>query len=427
MVVFVLVGLLLPSGPGFAWQSPQPNQTAGTSAIVLRRAYPRVTLGSGLEMKFDEQISGDGRFQSKIRKFVQPLKQDSVEHPAQPTPADARRAAFYAAKRENEIRSQVPPEFSKNPEERTVENIQPPERAVQTPKERSLMGKLAHSMVNYGYGGNQVLVSPESVTTDSQGRVIVTDPIACAVHVLARKAKDSFHIASGPGRRLRFPRSVAVDGSDNIYVSDSERGLVLVYDRTGNFVRSIGAYGEEKLLERPAGIAIDPATDRLIVADPPRHTVFIFDLKGRVVGRIEPKSNGLDAGSGSTGSEGLRFPQSVLVHHGQIVVLDSASIHIFDLQGIPLKTFPVSNGADWRGAAIPGLFMDSEDHLYLTDRANDIVREYDRDGRPVGAFGQPGIEEGEFNAPTGMWADSQGHVYIVDAHRIQIFRIERPK
>jgi hypothetical protein len=112
---------------------------------------------------------------------------------------------------------------------------------------------------------------------------------------------------------------------------------------------------------------------------------------------------------------------------GRLFGFDSVGIHIFDLQGNLMKKFRVSNGADWRGAPLPGLFMDSEDHLYISDRASDMVLEYDREGQLVGAFGRPGVKEGEFNAPSGMWADSTAHLYIVDAHRIQIFRIERPK
>ncbi len=343
------------------------------------------------------------------------------------TPEEAKKQADSELAKQDAVRQQVPPSVGLHQQEQPVEDFQPPQHAVDTAKGHSALGELRDSVVSLAYGANSVLVSLESVTTDSQQRVIATDAGAHAVHVLAHSAKHSFQIVGGPGRRLQEPRGVAVDGNDNIYVSDSKRGVILVYDSNGEFVRTIGTYGDEGMLERPSGIAIDAKAGHLYVVDPPSHTLFIFDLKGDLLARIEPKKGGFSSRTGSTEPGGFRFPQSILVHNDELVVLDASRIHILTLQGKFLNEFKVTNGADWRVGPVPGLFMDPENHIYVSDPGSGIVREYGHDGQLLNAFGGPGTGLGEFNGLAGMWADSAGRVYIADAHRVQIFQLSGTK
>lgn len=86
-----------------------------------------------------------------------------------------------------------------------------------------------------------------------------------------------FQIVGGPVRRLQEPGRVAVDVDDNSYVSDSERGLILVYDSEGNSYALLEASGT-KGCSRKAG--------HLYVVDPPRHTLFILDLQGNLLARV---------------------------------------------------------------------------------------------------------------------------------------------
>lgn len=329
-------------------------------------------------------------------------------------------------KQEDAIVKQVPPSIELHKNERFVEDVQPPERAVQAAKGHSVIEELRDSVVSFAYGAKRVLISPQSVTTDSQHRVIVTDSDSPGVHVLAYNAKDSFQIVGGPGRRLQSPNGVAVDGDDNIFVSDCDRGLILVYDSGGKFVRNIGSFGEEGMFECPAGIAIDTKAGHLYVVDPPRHTLFIFDLKGKLLARVGTKrgdSKEFSSRTGSTEPGEFQYPQSVLVHNGEVVVLDSKRIHILDLQGNSLKEFQITNSVDYDEGPLPGLFMDAENHIFVSDSGSGTIREYSHDGQPLRAFGQYGNRMGEFNGPAGMWADSTGRVYIVDARRIQIYQL----
>ena len=87
------------------------------------------------------------------------------------------------------------------------------------------------------------LVNPYSITTDSHGRVIVTDPGADGIHIFdfaEKKYKFLSRKDSGKNPMLA-PQCVAVDAQDNIYVTDSLAGKIFVFDPSGKFRRLIGA------------------------------------------------------------------------------------------------------------------------------------------------------------------------------------------
>lgn len=426
IVIVMLLGFVLHVGAesAHAWQSPSAAKPAGQQSQAAKRAFPKVSLGPGLELSYVGSVSSDGRFKtlSKIEIY---LDSKSTSEPfAQPTPEEAKRLETANLEHDDAVRKQVPPYIALHPNEQTVEDFQPPEHAVDLPKAHSAFAELRNNIVSLVYGAPPVLIAPESVTTDSQHRVIIGDAGAHAVHVIAKKTKHSFQIVGGPGRRLLSPRGVAVDGDDNIYVSDSERGVILVYDSAGEFVRTIGTYGDEGIFEFPLGLAIDGKTGNLYVVDPQRHMLFILDLKGHVLASIgSSRESGFSTRTGRSTEPGeFQFPQSVLVNNDELIVLDATRIHILTLQGKFVKEFKITNSVDWHTGPVPGLFVDSQNHIYVSDPGSGTIREYDHDGQLLGAFGRPGVRLGEFIAPAGMWTDSTGCVYIADSHRVQVYQ-----
>ena len=143
--------------------------------------------------------------------------------------------------------------------ERVVENLEPPAHAEAAPQSPARVAELRNRFVTYAYGRPSVLSAPAHVATDSRQRLIVSDPHGDAVHVLDPAGKTSFRIVTGKGYRLHQPAGVAVDADDNIYVADSERGMIAVFDRSGNFVRYIGNFKGENEYESPRG---SPSTAR---------------------------------------------------------------------------------------------------------------------------------------------------------------------
>lgn len=79
-------------------------------------------------------------------------------------------------------------------------------------------------------------------------------------------------------------RDVAVDRDGNIYVADMSNYRVQVFDRNGEYLRTIGRSGEGPgEFERPTKIRIDNADDRIFVEDASR-VLEIFDMAGKPAG-----------------------------------------------------------------------------------------------------------------------------------------------
>ena len=67
-----------------------------------------------------------------------------------------------------------------------------------------------------------------------------------------------FAFNNGPNVKLQFPRGVALDGSDNVYVADSQGRNVQVFDSSGSFLFSFnGMIGGGSAFQNPNGIAVD--------------------------------------------------------------------------------------------------------------------------------------------------------------------------
>lgn len=163
---------------------------------------------------------------------------------------------------------------------------------------------LRDRVVTFVYGRERILQAPHRVMVDSRGRILMVDPDIRAVHVLG--GGNSFRIEGGPRRRLRMPNGSAVDAADNIYIADSERGLVLVYAPDGTFLRYIGKCGDESLFYSPTAIAIDRNSGILFLLDTPRHVLFVLDLAGNILKRIGASPSWIRQSHGRKHSAGPR-------------------------------------------------------------------------------------------------------------------------
>jgi hypothetical protein len=319
----------------------------------------------------------------------------------------------------------VPNFIDLHPRERVEENYEPPARAVKPVKGKSLLASLRDNIVTFAYGRERILLAPHRVTVDSRGRILIVDPDIRAVHVL--EGGNSFRIVGGPHRRLRLPNGIAVDAADNIYIADSERGLVLVYAPDGKFLRYIGKLGDESLFHYPTAIAIDRDSGRLFVLDSPRHLLFVLDLEGNILKRVgRPRPRIIGKGSAETIPMDLDYPTEIAIGANELVVVDSASsrIRVMDLQCKPVAQFSIP--------AIPGakiddvgLGVDQTGNIYVSNTRDSHVRIYGSDGSLLGSFGRTGREIGEFNSPAGLWIDGKNRLYVADTNngRVQVFQL----
>lgn len=314
--------------------------------------------------------------------------------------------------------------------ERAIESFAPPAHATAIPDVESLGRKTLDDFVTLVYGHQRVMQAPSSLTTDSAQRVIVADPDMPAIHVLDPAGKSSFRIVGGTGHRIQSVAGVAVDADDNIYIADAVRGLVVIFDRNGRFLREIGTFHGEPLFDRLTGIAIDREAGHLYLADGPRHVVVMLDLDGNLLARMGEGRSSSPPGQlirrdASTPKE-FEYPTEIAVGVSEVAVLDRAGtrVRILDLGCKLLGGFSVQHAAADKAK---GIGIDNAGHFYISYPDEAVIRLYSRRGERLATFGHAGHKIGEFLGPQGLWIEGD-RLYVADTEndRIDLFELSAP-
>lgn len=211
---------------------------------------------------------------------------------------------------------------------------------------------------------------PFRMTADSQGRILITDPSLSLVHVFDTKQKKRWQIHGDRNWPMVHPTYIAVDGNDNIYVSEPFLRAVLVFQPDGRFLRSIG--GDRLLL--PFGLAVDQANHKLYVADHHRSEIQVYTLEGQPLGVMGTRGN-------RPGE--LQNPCDLVLHRGMLFVLDSGNerFQIFDQEGNSKGILPF--GTDHSPVAFA---LDATGILYCIDLESRGILALDAAGIQVAAF-----------------------------------------
>src|SRR5271166_661540 len=263
------------------------------------------------------------------------------------------------------------------------------------------------------------LVNPYSITTDSRGRIIVSDPGADGVHIFdfaQQKYKFLSRHEKSKDETLT-PQCVAVDAQDNIYVTDSEAGKIFVFNADGKYQRAIGSLkGGEGFFKRPTGIAVDSAQQRIYVTDTLRNQVYVLDMQGSVLQVI---------GKTGSGNGEFNYPTELRLNGQDLVVVDAMNFRVQVLSRSGEFKYAIGQIDDSVGGMFrpKGIGFDSEGHLYVVDGLWGVVQVFNGEGQLLYYFGN-GTGEGEFQMPAGLQIDKKDRVHVVDSYnrRIQVFQ-----
>ena len=262
------------------------------------------------------------------------------------------------------------------------------------------------------------LINPYSVVTDSQGRIIVTDPGAAGIHIFDfTQHKYKFIARQKDKDGLESPQCVAVDAADNIYVTDSQSGKVFVFDANGKFQQVIGSVKGEGYFKRATGIAVDSQAQRIYVTDTLRNQVFVLDMQGAVVQKI---------GMRGTADGEFNYPTELRLAGQNLLVVDAMNFRLQVLDRSGKFQYAIGEVGDDVGSMFrpKGIAQDSEGHLYVVEGLSGMVQVFDQQGQLLYYFGQKGTGFGEFQLPAGLFIDGSDRVFVVDSYnrRVQVFQ-----
>jgi DNA-binding beta-propeller fold protein YncE len=258
----------------------------------------------------------------------------------------------------------------------------------------------------------EILLRPYGVFADSD-RIYVTDPGASVIHIFDRKENKHFKIEKIGDESLITPIGISVDENGNMYITDSSLNRVFVLDRDGKYLKEIG---RKELFQRPSGIVV--TEDRVYVVDTHKHQVMVFDKKGALLFTFG--SNGKENGN-------FNYPTNITISkEGFIYVVDTLNfrVQVFNKDGAFLSAFGRQGDGSGDFSRPKGIAIDSEGHIYVVDADFDVVQIFDRDGKFLLSFGGTGSGRGNMSLPSGLFIDKNDLIYCADSYnrRVQIFR-----
>ena len=278
------------------------------------------------------------------------------------------------------------------------------------------LGRFFKALVGLGEEPERVrnLLRPQSGTVDATGRIIVTDAGRQSIFVFDQNL-GKLSIWKSATERLDFvsPVGISVAKNGDILVADSELHRVIRLDAQGNPKAEFGFAD----LERPTGLAIDPQTGRIFVADTAEHNVKVYSDDGtlvQIIGQVGIKPGEFNA------------PTHISFQNGLLYVTDTfnARVQVFDSTGKFVRTIG-SRGLYMGNLVRPkGVAADNQGNVYIIESFHDYLLVYDQDARFLLPIGGTGAGVGQFYLPAGVWTDSRDRIYVADMYngRVEVFQ-----
>ena len=267
-----------------------------------------------------------------------------------------------------------------------------------------------------------VLVKPYDVAARA-GLVVVTDTRSSVVQVFDIPRRKVFPIGWRREGILSEPAGVAIDHKRRIYVADSARGQVIVYDSLGLYLAEIG---NPKQFSRLSDVAVSPVSGNIFAldrggVDSPWHRISVFSPDGTFIRFI-----------GQRGHENgqLNHPSQLAISaDGRVFVLDAGNfrVQIFSEQGEYLDGWGQVGQGLGNLARPRGIAVNEQGLVIISDAAYQNFQIFDVTGRlylSVGSRTEPG-SPGRYMLPSGVASDETGRIYVVDQilRKVDVWRI----
>lgn len=250
-----------------------------------------------------------------------------------------------------------------------------------------------------------VLQRPAAVVGDDDGRLFVSDTSRGAVFVFDEKAgRLQVWDRAGPAQPFVSPSGMAVAADKGLYVADAELGIVVRLAADGQPVAEIG----RGLLRRPTGVARDPASGRLYVADTYAHEIKVFDDSGRLVHVIGRRGGGPGE---------FNYPTHLAFALGELYVTDTMNsrIQVFGADGHVQRRSFGERGLYLGNLVRPkGVSVDGDGNIYVIESYYDSLLVYSPRGDFLLPIGGTGTATGRFYLPSGVWVDARNRVHVAD-------------
>jgi 6-bladed beta-propeller len=204
---------------------------------------------------------------------------------------------------------------------------------------------------------------------------------------------------------------VALNSKGYIFLFQRTKPMLSEFDQNGHYIRSLG----EGLFDHPHGLRID-ADDNLWTTDDVNNTVLKLSPAGRVLLVLGRRNNGGEANWLFNKPTDVAFSRN-----GDIFVTDgygNSRVVRFDRYGKFIKTWGTYGSGPGEFMLPHSVVIDKNDRVYVGDRENARIQIFDTDGHFLTQWNGIGY-------PYGLWITSDQHVWMVDGGFDRIVELDQ--
>ncbi len=238
------------------------------------------------------------------------------------------------------------------------------------------------------------IVKPYGVTVHNN-KIYICDTVHNGIDILDFDTRKFRYFRPKDEAQLMDPINLGFDKDDNMYVADSRRGQVVIFDKDANYVAAIGKNSEFK----PTAVLV--SNDQIYICDLKTHTVKVFGLKDRVYLFSIPKDEAKEEAK-------LFSPTNLAIdEQGNVYVSDTGGFRIqkYNAKGEYITAIGSHGDAFGQFARPKGVAIDKEGRIYVVDAAFENVQIFDKDGTLLLFFAQPGETPASLVLPAGIALD----------------------
>ena len=229
------------------------------------------------------------------------------------------------------------------------------------------------------------------------------------------------HHGVQPGDFVK-PRAAAIDRDDNLYIVDFT-ARIQVFDRDGHYLNRCWRTPDYRN-GRPSGLSMD-RDGNLIVSDSHYHCVRIYTPYPQELREIRTIGGKAGTAHGQLGY----VSDTVQDQDGNYYIAEfgeNQRISKFDREGRFLKCWGEPGIEPGQFSRVRALALGPDGNLYLADSGNHRIQVYSLEGSLIACWGEPGEGPGELKYPYDLAFNQHGDLYVIEYgnHRVQKFTKE---